>query len=186
VRGQKLPIFSGAGLPGLELAARVVADARTTHGEPFAVIFVAIGLTQRETQHFLQRFESSEALARSVFYLNRTGDPTIERLLAPRPIAGGTMLGIALLGLLANLAVLRVLDAGHDTNLNVAAARLHVLGDLLGSIGASIAAVVILTTGWSPIDPILSLLVAVLIVRSAWALLAKSTRILMLRADEAR
>ncbi len=84
VRGQKLPIFSGAGLPGLELAARVVADARTTHGEPFAVIFVAIGLTQRETQHFLQRFESSEALARSVFYLNRTGDPTIERLLAPR------------------------------------------------------------------------------------------------------
>jgi len=110
----------------------------------------------------------------------------IERLLAPRPIAGGTMLGIALLGLLANLAVLRVLDAGHDTNLNVAAARLHVLGDLLGSIGASIAAVVILTTGWSPIDPILSLLVAVLIVRSAWALLAKSTRILMLRADEAR
>ena len=68
----------------------------------------------------------------------------IERLLAPRPIAGGTMLGIALLGLLANLAVLRVLDAGHDTNLNVAAARLHVLGDLLGSIGASIAAVVIL------------------------------------------
>ncbi len=84
VRGQKLPIFSGAGLPGLELAARVVADARTTHGEPFAVIFVAVGLTQRETQHFLQRVEASEALARSVFYLNRTGDPTIERLLAPR------------------------------------------------------------------------------------------------------
>jgi V/A-type H+/Na+-transporting ATPase subunit B len=84
VRGQKLPIFSGAGLPGLELASRVVADARTTHGEPFAVIFVAVGLTQREAQHFLQRFESSEALARSVFYLNRTGDPTIERLLAPR------------------------------------------------------------------------------------------------------
>jgi len=110
----------------------------------------------------------------------------IERLLAPRPIAGGTMLGVALLGLLANLAVLRVLKAGHDANLNVAAARLHVLGDLLGSIGASIAALVILTTGWSPIDPILSLLVAVLIVRSAWALLAKSTRILMLRADEAR
>jgi cobalt-zinc-cadmium efflux system protein len=110
----------------------------------------------------------------------------IERLLAPRPIAGGTMLGIALLGLLANLAVLRVLKTGHEANLNVAAARLHVLGDLLGSIGASIAAIVILATDWSPIDPILSLLVAVLIVRSAWALLAKSTRMLMLRADEAR
>jgi len=46
--------------------------------------FIALGLTERETQHFLRRFESSEALARSVFYLNRTGDPTIERLLAPR------------------------------------------------------------------------------------------------------
>jgi len=84
VRGQKLPIFSGAGLPGLDLAARIVADARTTRDESFAVIFVAIGLTQREAQQFLQRFEGSEALARSVFYLNRTGDPTIERLLAPR------------------------------------------------------------------------------------------------------
>jgi len=84
VRGQKLPIFSGAGLPGLELAARLVAGARTTGDEPFAVIFVAVGLTQREAQRFLQRFEASEALARSVFYLNRTGDPTIERLLAPR------------------------------------------------------------------------------------------------------
>lgn len=84
VRGQKLPIFSGAGLPGLELAAQVVADARTARDEPFAVIFVAIGLTQRESQQFLLRFEASEAMARSVFYLNRTGDPTIERLLAPR------------------------------------------------------------------------------------------------------
>ncbi len=84
VRGQKLPIFSGAGLPGLELAARVVAGARTPKDEPFAVIFVAIGITQREARRFMDRFEGSEVMARSVFYLNRTGDPTIERLLAPR------------------------------------------------------------------------------------------------------
>lgn len=84
VRGQKLPIFSGAGLPGLDLAARIVASARTPHDEPFAVVFVAIGITQREAQGFIARFEGSEALARTVFYLNRTGDPTIERLLAPR------------------------------------------------------------------------------------------------------
>jgi cobalt-zinc-cadmium efflux system protein len=102
----------------------------------------------------------------------------IERLREPRVVAGGTMLGIALLGLVANLAVLRVLREEHDANINVAAARLHVLGDLLGSIGASIAAVVILTTGWTPIDPILSVVVALLIVRSAWALLVKSTRLL--------
>lgn len=84
VRGQKLPIFSGAGLPGLNLAARIVASARTLHDEPFAVVFVAIGITQREAQGFIAQFEGSEALSRTVFYLNRTGDPTIERLLAPR------------------------------------------------------------------------------------------------------
>lgn len=102
----------------------------------------------------------------------------VERLREPREVAGATMLGIALLGLVANLAVLQVLRQEHDANINVAAARLHVLGDLLGSIGASIAAVVILTTGWTPIDPILSVVVALLIVRSAWALLLKSSRIL--------
>lgn len=84
VRGQKLPIFSGAGLPGLELAAQIVASARTPREEPFAVVFVAIGITQREAQRFLARFEGADAMARTVFFLNRTGDPTIERLLAPR------------------------------------------------------------------------------------------------------
>lgn len=108
----------------------------------------------------------------------------VERLLSPRPVAGEAMLGIALLGLVANLAVLRVLRSDSETNINVAAARLHVLGDLLGSIGATIAAVVILRTGWTPIDPILSVVVALLIVRSAWALLRKSTRILMEDASE--
>lgn len=84
VRGQKLPIFSGAGLPGLELAARVVAGARMPGDDPFAVIFVGTGITQREADAFLRRFTGSAAMARSSFYLNRAGDPTIERLLAPR------------------------------------------------------------------------------------------------------
>jgi len=84
VRGQKLPVFSGPGLPALELAARIVADARAPHGEPFAVVFAAIGITGRETRNFLARFERSGALERSVLYLNEARDPTIERLLAPR------------------------------------------------------------------------------------------------------
>jgi cobalt-zinc-cadmium efflux system protein len=109
----------------------------------------------------------------------------LQRLQQPHAIEAGTMLGIALIGLLANLAVLRVLRDEHDSNLNVAAARLHVLGDLLGSVGASTAAVVILATGWTPIDPILSVLVAMLIVRSAWALLVKSTRLLLEEAPDA-
>ena len=84
VRGQKLPIFSGPGLPGLDLAARIVEGARAPHGEPFAVVFVGIGITSREMDAFLARFDRSGARDRSVLYLNETRDPTIERLLAPR------------------------------------------------------------------------------------------------------
>jgi V/A-type H+-transporting ATPase subunit B len=84
VRGQKLPIFSGPGLPALELAARIVEWARAPKGEPFAVVFVGIGITAREASEFLERFESSGALERSVVFLNEARDPTIERLLAPR------------------------------------------------------------------------------------------------------
>jgi cobalt-zinc-cadmium efflux system protein len=107
-----------------------------------------------------------------------------QRIATPRPIEGATMLGIACAGLAANLAVFSILRRGNQDNMNVAAARLHVLGDLLGSIGALLAAVVILTTGWTPIDPILSVFVALLILRSAWSLLRKSTRILMEEAPE--
>ncbi|MCU0621320.1 MAG: V-type ATP synthase subunit B, partial [Gemmatimonadales bacterium] len=84
VRGQKLPVFSGAGLPGLDLAARIVEGARAPRGEPFAVVFVAMGITARETREFLERFRASGALTRTVLYLNETRDPSIERLLAPR------------------------------------------------------------------------------------------------------
>jgi cobalt-zinc-cadmium efflux system protein len=101
-----------------------------------------------------------------------------QRLNEPRSIAAGPMLGVALAGLVANLVVLRVLGSGHVANLNVAAARLHVLGDLLGSIAASTAAIVILATGWMPIDPLLSVLVALLILRSAVTLLSQSGRAL--------
>lgn len=108
----------------------------------------------------------------------------VQRLLEPRPIEGETMLGVAIAGMIANIAVYMTLHRGAEDNLNVSAARLHVLGDLLGSIGACVAALVILGTGWTPIDPILSVFVAVLIVRSAWSLLRKSTRILMEIAPE--
>jgi cobalt-zinc-cadmium efflux system protein len=105
-----------------------------------------------------------------------------QRLTEPRVIAAGPMLGIAVAGLIANLVVLRVLGRSHDANLNVAAARLHVLGDLLGSVAACTAAIVILTSGWTPIDPLLSVLVALLILRSAAMLLAQSTRALLMHS----
>jgi V/A-type H+-transporting ATPase subunit B len=84
IRGQKLPVFSGSGLPGLELAARIVEGARGAGDEPFAVIFAGIGITERETQLFRERLAASEAAERSILYLNRASDPAIERLLAPR------------------------------------------------------------------------------------------------------
>jgi V/A-type H+-transporting ATPase subunit B len=84
VRGQKLPVFSGPGLPGVELAADVVENARPARGEPFAVVFAAIGITERETQSFVSRFRESEVMERTVLFLNQAADPTIERLLTPR------------------------------------------------------------------------------------------------------
>lgn len=84
VRGQKLPVFSGPGLPGLDLAAQIVEGARVPSGEPFATVFAAIGITERESTEFLARFEASGAMPRSVVYLNHASDPTIERLLTPR------------------------------------------------------------------------------------------------------
>ena len=84
VRGQKLPVFSGPGLPALQLAAQIVEGARAPQGEPFAVLFVGIGITARETNAFVERIERSGAMERSILYLNQTRDPTIERLEAPR------------------------------------------------------------------------------------------------------
>lgn len=102
-----------------------------------------------------------------------------ERLFAPVEVLGGTMLVIAALGLAVNIASFLALHSASRENLNVRGAVLHVVGDLLGSVGAILAAGVILLTGWTPIDPILSLLVALLIVRSAWNLVSRSWHVLM-------
>jgi V/A-type H+-transporting ATPase subunit B len=84
VRGQKLPVFSGPGLPGLEIAARVVEWARAPRDEPFAVVFAAIGITARERREFVERVRASGALPRTVLYLNEASHPAVERLHAPR------------------------------------------------------------------------------------------------------
>jgi len=84
VRGQKLPIFSGAGLPANEIAAQVIRQAKVRSGEEFAIVFGAMGITYREAAFFRQEFEKTGALERVVFFLNLANDPTIERLLTPR------------------------------------------------------------------------------------------------------
>ncbi|RLM21127.1 zinc transporter ZitB [Brenneria alni] len=99
----------------------------------------------------------------------------IQRFYAPQPVASVPMLIIAVAGLLANIAAFWLLHHGSgEKNINVRAAALHVLGDLLGSVGAIIAALIIMFTNWTPIDPILSVLVSCLVLRSAWALMKES------------
>lgn len=101
------------------------------------------------------------------------------RLLSPDAVEGGLMLGVAIAGLAVNLLSFWVLTRNGAENLNLRAAALHVMGDLLGSIAAIAAALIILATGWTPIDPILSVLVALLILRSAWRVVAESGHILL-------
>lgn len=85
VRGQKLPVFSGAGLPANELAVQIVSGARIPgSAEPFLVVFAAMGITRREAQYFMNSFRESGALRNGVFFLNLAGDSTVERLLTPR------------------------------------------------------------------------------------------------------
>ena len=111
----------------------------------------------------------------------------VQKFFNPAPVNARLMLVVATLGAIVNIIVFVMLKNGshhdhshnHGEDINVAAATLHVLGDLLGSIGAIIAAVVILFTGWMPIDPLLSVLLCGLIVRSAWALVRKSAHILL-------
>ncbi|MCE4546547.1 MULTISPECIES: cation diffusion facilitator family transporter [unclassified Caballeronia] len=102
-----------------------------------------------------------------------------QRFASPVPVIGKTMLIVAIAGLLANIAAFAVLHGGNRENLNLRGAWLHVLGDMLGSVAAIVAAVVILWTGWTPIDPLLSIFVAVIILKSAWGIVKSSAHILL-------
>ena len=108
----------------------------------------------------------------------------VMRLIEPPDVIGTTMLLVASAGLAVNIVVFVILHSGDQENLNIRGAALHVLGDLLGSVAAIVAALIILNTGWMPIDPILSVLVAMLILRSAWQLVKRSAHILLEGAPE--
>jgi len=101
----------------------------------------------------------------------------VERLHHPHEVQGGLMLGVAAVGLGINLVILRWLHNGHDVNTR--AAYWHVLGDMLGSLAAICAGIVIVTTGWMPIDPLLSLVVVLILVWGGWRLVRDTTLQLM-------
>ena len=134
-----------------------------------------------------QRFQVLAAFVNGLSLLAIVGwilFEAVSRFIQPRDVLGETMLLVAVAGLIVNLISFAVLHTGDQENLNIRGAALHVAGDLLGSIAAIVAALVIIYTGWFMIDPILSIAVAGLILKSAWALVKRSAHILLEGAPE--
>ncbi|HSS07452.1 MAG TPA: cation diffusion facilitator family transporter, partial [Rhodanobacteraceae bacterium] len=136
-------------------------DALRSFG--YARLEVLVGYSNALMQFVLVAWIASEA---------------IMRFATPEPILSGTMLAVALAGLAVNAIVLGALSHEHS-DLNIASARLHVLGDLLGSLGAVGAALVVRYFGWLWADPAVSILVSLLILGGAWRLLRRSAHILL-------
>jgi len=103
----------------------------------------------------------------------------VNRLRAPAEIQGGLMLAIAAVGLIVNIIAARVLVGSASDSMNARGAYLHVLGDLLASVGTLVAAILIRYTGWSMADPLASILTTVLIMSGAWRLVRESVDILL-------
>jgi cobalt-zinc-cadmium efflux system protein len=107
------------------------------------------------------------------------GIEALRRLQTPTDVHGGLLLGVATLGLAANIVGVMILHHGHDHSLNQRGAYLHMMSDVLGSIGAVVAGILILTTGWRLADPIISLAIGLLILAGAWRLVRDSADILL-------
>ena len=148
-------------------------------------LFVAWFSRQRaapEKTYGYLRFEILAALLNGAVLLLVSGIIVWEafgRLQTPEPLQGGLMLFVALGGLLVNAASAAILHPVHSHSLNARGDYLHVLGDLLGSVGTVIAALVIRWTGWLAADPIASIVVTLLVVRSAWRLVRESVEVLL-------
>ena len=171
----------------------LLADAghMLTDTMALALAAVAFHVSKRPADSKLtygyQRFQILAAFVNGLSLLVIVGWILIEavqRFLAPRDVLGETMLTVAAIGLLVNIVAFAVLHSGDRENLNIRGAALHVAGDLLGSVAAIVAAIVIIYTGWVPIDPILSVGVAALILKSAWSLVRRSAHVLLEGAPE--
>jgi len=103
----------------------------------------------------------------------------IRRIQSPEIVQGPVVFIIATLGLIANFINMRTLHGTKDSNMNVNAAYIHVLSDLIGSVGAIIAGLILTFTHWNPIDPIITIFVAVLMLFNSWGLIREAIRILM-------
>ncbi|WP_243227546.1 cation diffusion facilitator family transporter [Microbacterium sp. CIAB417] len=174
-------ILSGS-LALLADAAHMLTDAAALVIALIASAVAARPANDRRTFGY-QRAEVFGALANGVILLGLSlwvGVEAITRLINPAEaeVAGGLMLGVAAVGLIANAVAMWLLGAAQRTSINVRGAYLEVLGDLLGSVAVIVAAVVILLTGWLPADAIASLLIAAMIVPRAIGLLREVVSVL--------
>lgn len=161
-------------------AGHMVSDATALGLAAFAAWVTRQPASARHS-YGLVRAEAVAALFNGLFMLvivAAIGMHAVERLQTPRPVDGGVVMVVAAVGLAVNLVVARLLHGG-ESNLNTRAALLHVMGDVLGSVAALVAGVVILLTGWTPIDPLLSFLICALILFSSLRLLRDVLHVIM-------
>jgi cobalt-zinc-cadmium efflux system protein len=161
-------------------AAHMLTDSLAL-GMASAAALLALRPPSSRHSYGLGRLELVAALANALIMIALVAAivvEAVERLQTPRSVEGGAVAVVAVLGLLINIGAAWLLAGGRD-NLNVRAALLHVIGDLLGSVAALVSGLVIFFTGWVGIDPILSLLIAGLILFSALRVLREALHALM-------
>ena len=147
----------------------------------FAMKFAAMPATERKTFGFY-RLEILAALLNGVvlvllsFYIIYQA---YGRMLHPQPVEGRLMLVIAIIGLIANVVGALFLFKHSHASLNIRGAYLHIVGDALSSLGVVIGGVIIISTGWYLVDPILSILISLVIIYGAWSLVRESVNILL-------
>lgn len=184
-----------AAFTGIEAAGGVLAGSLAlladaghmlTDAAALAMAWAAFRISRRPgdvaRSYGYHRVQVLTALVNGVTLIGIVGWIAIEavrRFVEPVPVAGGLMLGVAAAGLAVNVVALVILHGGGRENLNLRGAALHVMGDLLGSVATIAAALVVLGSGWTPIDPLLSLFVALLILRSAWYVVRRAVHILL-------
>lgn len=163
-------------------AGHMLSDAAALGLSLSALVFGAKAATPSKTYGY-KRFEILAALLNGVVLVVLAVFifiEAIERLSAPPTVMGQGMIIISSIGLIVNIVVAWILHSkGSKENLNIRSAFLHVIGDLLGSVGAIIAAILIILFGWYIADPIASMIVSMLIIYSGWHILKESVNILM-------
>jgi cobalt-zinc-cadmium efflux system protein len=162
-------------------AGHMLTDVAALGLSVFAISLARRPPSRKRTYGYV-RFEILAALVNGAALLGISGLilwEAWERLRQPSAIDGTIMLTVAGAGLLVNIVGATLLHSHAHDNLNVRGAYLHVIGDLLGSVGALMAGVIILTTGWMPIDPIASVAIALLILFSAWHLVREAADVLL-------